>query len=159
MAKIITRPTEKVCKLDKYDPAGTETVTIRQGTQQAHEAMSELYSEVSRILRPVGEADRPIEMRTRVSQAEVMRRAAFLTLIGSTLQIEDEVASDNPGDPPKIIVRPAFNFRTAPNGRSYLDMTESDFMVKGWGRLPPEVCDEIYSKVIEVNAAWGPSGE
>jgi hypothetical protein len=151
MAKPISRPTEKKYLLDKYDPTGEEYVTIRQATQQAHEQMSDLYSEVSRVLRPVGETDRPVEIRTRVSQAEVMRRAAWLTIVDCSLTIDAE----DPAQPPVLL----FKFRKSANGTQFLDMNEQQFLSRAWGLLPPELAEEIYAKVLDLNPMWGASGE
>lgn len=150
MPKHISKPIEKRYALDRYDDTGETYVVVRQATQDAQEQMSDLFSEVSRIVHPADAYGRPVEVKTRVSQAEVMRRAVWLTLADCNLTIED----DDPAKPPK----PVFNFSKAPNGRSYMNVSEVAFLHDCWGVLPPEVAAEIYEKVIDLNVMWTNAG-
>jgi hypothetical protein len=138
MPKAITRPTEKQMRLERFDPEGDTAVTVRQATQKQHEVLVDLFSEASRVFDQ-GDGDK-LEVKTRISPEEIKRRAVYLTLADCNILNADGA--------------PLFRFRATPRGQ-ILDMTELEFDQLGWGLLPPEVADEIYEKVLEVNPLWG----
>jgi hypothetical protein len=143
MPKAISVPVEKVFKLEKFDPTGETTVTIRQATQSSQEQMAEMFSEVTRRMK---DETGVMEVTTKVSSAEVMRRAAWLTMVECNVMNAENTA-------------PLFKFNRAPNGRMYIGMSEAEFSLQAWGELPVELADEIYDKVLELNPQWGNEGK
>lgn len=141
MPKPISTPLEKQFRLDKWDPDGDSSITVRQARQWQHEKREELFAETSRVWREgdMGE----VELKSRVSFSEVTRTEVFLTLVDSNLP--DETG------------KPIFKFRKDGNGRQILDMTSTEFSY-AWGQLEPELCAEIHDKVLEVCPMWKGKG-
>ena len=142
MAKHIGAPLEKTFPLTRWDEKGETTVTIRQARQHEQEKHDNLFAETTRVW---DSGEERVQIKQRVSSGEVIRTEAFLTMAGCNVPDEDGVT-------------PLFQFKIDGNGRSRLDMSPHEFEV-AWGKLPPELADEIHDKVREVNPQWGPQGK
>jgi hypothetical protein len=138
-------PVEETFFLDKTDEAyplevtnegepQRTTVLIRQATQAQHERRSDLFS---KLTSRVGNDPDVVEIVTRFSFPELQRIECFLAVKDCNIEDEDG--------------KPLFKFK---NGV----ISEADFN-RGWGKLPPLVCDEIHQKVLELNPTWGKMGE
>jgi len=141
MAKAITRPIERVLKLEKWAPTAETYVTIRQATQDARAKLYEVYDGATQV---VGDDGRVQEWKLSFRREKAKEVATRLTLVDCNIPDPDG--------------HPLFRFKVATTGRPILDMTPPQF-AEAWGQLPPELADEIYQKVLEVNPQWGPEGE
>jgi len=141
MAKTIGQPLERTIPLEVWDDSKETFVSVRQARQHEQEKHDNLFAETTRVWNT---GDERVEIKQRVSQGEVMRTEAYLTLT------DCNVAEDDGS--------PVFRFKRDSNGRSMLDMTPQQFE-DAWGKLPHELADEIHDKVREVNPQWGPGGK
>jgi len=137
-------PIEKDFVLERtdlaYENEGDPTkVTIRQATQEQNERRSLIHSEVTQIISARSSFGDDLQLRQKWSVEELKRVEVYLTLIGCNLEDEEG--------------KSLFRFKSL-NGHSDLDMTENEFK-KAWGRLPPDIAQEIHEKVLEVNLSWG----
>lgn len=124
---------------DKKYGTGDEStkVTIKQASQVDNERRSQVLAKTVRIIDNQTDVNR-FKLQSEWSMAELMRIEARLTMVGCN--IEDEEG------------KPLFRFKTD-NGLPVLDMNDREFE-RAWGKLPGEVAQEIYSKVLEVNFDW-----
>jgi hypothetical protein len=142
----LSAPIEKTFTLAKTDillnnTGEPTTVTIRQATQRQFERRADAYADLKQ--RVSTEDPEATEYITRFSQFELMRIEASLTVVGCNI-----LGSDG---------EPLFKFRQDSQGRNSL-MDDAAF-TRAWGELPPDVADEIWEKVREVNIRWKPQGE
>lgn len=139
-------PIEKIFVLEKSDAkygndGDPTTVTVRQATQEQHEKRSAVWSEVTQVMGI--EASSEIRLRQKWTLEELKRMEVFLTLVGCNILDEND--------------KPLFRFKQD-GGRQMLDMSDLEFY-RAWGKLEPDVADEIHRKVLEVNKTWsGPLG-
>jgi len=122
----LTAPLEKDFPLERTDLAyDNEGEPTKVTIRQATQARASLNDE--------------LQLRQKWSVEELKRIEVYLTLIGCNLEDEDG--------------KSLFRFKSL-NGHSDLDMTENEFK-KAWGKLPPDIAQEIHEKVLEVNLSWG----
>jgi hypothetical protein len=145
----LSAPLEHEFTLDRSDKLfGTDgestRITIRQATQEQKEKRDVVFSTITRIMSSVTSPDDEVALRQRWSWEELKRVEVFLTLVSCNLL--DENGS------------PLFKFKNDKNGHQNLDMTDVAFR-DAWGKLPPEIADEIHENVRSVNLTWaGPLG-
>ena len=140
----LTAPIEKEFVLDKSDELfgceGDPTrVTIKQATQAQHERRSDLWAEMTQEVFGDRSAPDSVRLIQRISLPELHRIEAYVTMTGSNILGKDG--------------EPLFKFK---DGK--MVMTEPEFNL-AWGKLHPEIVNEIHEKIIEVNPTWGPQGE
>jgi len=138
----LVAPIEETFVLEKSDAKfgndGEPTrVTIRQATQSHNEKRSAIFSEVTRVMdQDVNNEE--IQLRQRWSLEELKRIEIFLTMIDCNILNEAG--------------KPLFNFRSTKTSQE-LDMSLQEFSA-AFGKLPPEVAQEIHDKVLKVNLTW-----
>jgi hypothetical protein len=145
----LAAPIEKDFPLEKSDEiygndGEPSMVTIRQAMQGAQERRTEVFSEVSRVMRtlPKDENDE-IVLRSHWSYEKLKRMEVYLTMADCNVLDYDGTQ--------------LFRFRKD-GDKQVLDMTVHEF-TKAWDRLYPETAEEIHEKVLEVNLTWvGPLG-
>lgn len=138
----LVAPIEETFTLDKSDAQyGTDgeptRVTIRQATQAHNEKRSAIFSEVTRVMGQ-DSSNEEIQLRQRWSLEELKRIEVFLTLIDCNIL-------DEKG-------HPLFSFRNSKNNQE-IDMSLQEFSA-AFGKLPPDVAQEIHDKVLKVNLTW-----
>jgi len=126
---------ERTDKLYGVGSGEATKVTIKQASQLDNERRSQILANNTRILD--SDASR-IKIKSDWSFEELKRKEVQFTLVGSN--IEDIEGGS------------LFKFKTT-GGIPELDMNDLEFE-KAWGKLPTEVAEEIYSKVLEVNFDW-----
>ena len=130
---------------EKYKNAGEPTtVTIRQALQSEHDQRQDIWA----LTKQVYNNDEPGEVQVirNMSMAALRRKEIYLTLIGSNLI---DAAND----------KPLFPSRDGKDGLPKLALHEDQF-ADAWGRLLPDIAEEIHSKVLELNPIWaGAEGE
>jgi hypothetical protein len=117
------------------------TVLIRQAAQHEHEVRQQVFATLERRFNDLA----PDEM-TLVQTAnmeELKRLETWLTLCEANIM-------DDAG-------KPLFPSKKTDKDHSRLAMTKQQFE-EAWGKLPPDVADEIHNKVLEVNIMWGSKG-
>ena len=148
MAYQLTAPVEKTFKLLQADPDGDTTVRIRQATRSAQEQRMDLSAEATRIWND--DAFGEVQVKQRISMAELHRLEVWCTLVDCNILDEGSTEKSE---------KPLFVFKNNRQGQQYLAMTQAEF-ARAWGKLPDEIAEEIYSKVIDLNPQWGSgSGE
>jgi len=130
----------------KYGNTGEPTtITIKQARQHEHLMRQRLYAKLE---RKWSSEDDPDEVRLiqEVSQSDVWREEAFLTLVDSNIL-----------DPEGKLL---FKSKKSKDGdHPYLAMDKQAFYT-AWGLLFPDIALEIMEKIHEVNPLWaGPLGE
>lgn len=144
----LTTPIYKSFTLDRSDARygndGEATIiTVKQAAQHEHERRQQLFATLERRYSDLS-PDQMTLVQT-ISMEEIKRMEVWLTLCESN--IEDEDGKD------------LFPSKKAKNGHPQLALTQGQF-VEAWGKLPPDVAEEIHEKVLEVNFIWsGASGE
>lgn len=132
--RISKKPIEKtfVIETEEY---GKGTITIRQARVGDQLRRQDLVSEASIVINDefLGQ-----EIKQKINQAELKRFDIFLVLVGSDIEEEDSDGN---------FVGAYFKFN---NGHI---ADQAEFNV-AYGRLPIEVADTIYEKVLEVNPHW-----
>lgn len=139
----LTTPLVKDFALERTDLAypsdGDPTkITVRQATQAENERRSLIHSEVTQIINSSSALKEELQLRQQWSIEELKRMEVYLTLVGCN--ILDEDGND------------LFRFKTV-NGRQEIGMNENEFK-RAWGKLPPDIAQEIHEKVLEVNKTW-----
>jgi len=139
----LVAPIEETFTLDRSDAQfGTDgeptRVTIRQATQAHNEKRSAIFSEVTRVMGQDSTSNEEIQLRQRWSLEELKRIEVFLTMIDCNIL-------DEKG-------KPLFGFRSNKSSQE-LDMSLQEFSA-AFGKLPPEVAEEIHEKVLKVNLTW-----
>jgi len=136
--KLSTRPVVKKFKLS-FDPTGETTMTAKQARTADVIAIANLFAETTRSYDDeyVGR----IEYKQKWNHEEFKRECALRTLI--ELDLEDAETE-----------QPLFRFKEGSYG-PVLAMSGSEF-AQAWGILPPELVDEIFANILEVNPQWGP---
>lgn len=130
----------------KYGNTGDPTtVTIKQAREHEHLIRQRLYAKLE---RKWSSEDNPDEVRLiqEVSQADVWREEAYLTLVESNIL-----------DPEGNLL---FKSKKGKNDdHPHLAMDKQAFY-QAWGMLFPDIALEITEKIHEVNPQWaGPLGE
>lgn len=141
-------PLYKTFTLDRsdkrYENEGEATsVTIKQAAQHEHERRQQLFATLERRYSDLS----PDEMTLvqTISMEELKRMEVYLTLCESNIEDENGKA--------------LFPSRKGKGGHPQMTLTQSQFG-EAWGKLPPDVANEIHEKVLEVNFIWsGASGE
>lgn len=146
----LAAPIIKDFPLDKADALfgndGEPTmVTIRQAKQGAQERRTEVFSEISRVMKMLPQDDNDeVTLKSQWSYEKLKRMEVYLTLVDCNVLGYDG--------------KPLFRFKKDGDGNPILDMTVHEFS-KAWNELYPEVAEEIHEKVLEVNLSWvGPLG-
>jgi hypothetical protein len=138
MAFKLSPPIEQTFPLEKtdetYGSKGTQ-VTIKQASQGEHKKRSDIYANI--LTRFQRNSD-TVEVAQRFSPPEMQALEVRLTMTDCNIVGEDD--------------KPLFKFAKDGKGRSYLEDI-SAFQL-AWDSLPTEVCQEIHSKVLEVNPSW-----
>ena len=138
MSKRVSKPVTEIKQLTRWDPAGEDTVTIRQATQGVVEGLENFRTSNNEYQWNDREQGKTV-MKTNRGSAEIRRLQVRETLVGSNLQ-------DTEGQP----VFKTFHFEN-----------ESDILSfnRAWEALDPELAKEIFEKILEVNPQWAPLGE
>lgn len=144
----ISLPTVKTLILDKSDKkyknkGEPTTVTIRQARQAEHDLRMDTWA----LTRQVYDDANPgrVETIRNMSLATLRVDEVYYTLVGSNLV-------DSEG-------KEVFPSKQGNDGIPQLALTKDQFKV-AWGRLWPDIADEIHEKVLEVNPLWrGLEGE
>lgn len=119
------------------------TVTIKQALRHEHDSRNRLFAKVER--RWSEEDDETIRLVQEVAMVDVYAEEAWLTMVECNIQDVDE--------------SPMFPSVKGKDGHPRLKTNKNQFM-KAWGRLFPDINEEIIEKIHEVNLLWaGPSGE
>ena len=122
----------------KYGVGDESTkVVIKQASQMDNERRSNVLSKTTRLFDNETGLTK-FKLTSEWSMAELMRMEVRLTLVGCN--IEDENG------------KPLFKFKTE-EGVPVMDMTDREFE-RAWGKLPGDIAQEIYEKVLEVNFDW-----
>lgn len=134
MAGLSIKPITKNYVLD-YD--GISTVEIKQATTGAVRRLAELFADQTQVF----DSRNPnlSQVRRNWNYETLKMERVYATLCGSDLKWEDET--------------PVFRFKESKNGSEIAD--KSEFMAT-WDRLPPELAEEIYRCVIDLNIIWDP---
>lgn len=149
MPLVITKGIAETYPLDKADPSGETTVTIKPATVAEQAQRDELFAKQVRTYR-AGSPD-AIEIKGDSTFAQRQALEVFLTLVDSNLMFqEQDPKGAAQGDP-----KPLFAIGRKPNGEPYLNMTRSQFL-EAWGKLAQPVADEIHGKVLVKNPSWDP---
>jgi len=129
---------ERADKKYKNDGDPT-TVTVKQARQHEHERRQLLFAKLE---RKWNSDDNPDEIRVvqEISQAEVWREEAWLTLVESNIL-----------DPEGKLL---FKSAKSKNDHPRLSMDKQSFC-QAWGMLFPDIAEEIVEKIHEVNVLWG----
>lgn len=140
-------PVYKTMTLDRSDERyGNDgvptTVVIRQASQQEHERRQQLFSTLERKYSDLQPDE--VTVVQNIPMEELKRLETYLTLCECNLQ-------DEKGE----LLFPSKNVNDHPR----LDMTKGEFD-KAWGKLLPDIADEIHEKVLDINILWsGRRGE
>jgi len=122
-----------------YGNEGEATkVTVFQATQAENERRALVHSEVTQIINAQSSMDAELRLYQKWSMEELKRIEVYLTMVGCN--ILDRNGND------------LFRFKNG-DDHAHLDMTEAEFR-KVWGKIPPDVAQEIHEKVLEVNITW-----
>jgi hypothetical protein len=125
---------------EKYKNEGDPTfVTIKQAAQEEAEQRAQILSEVTRVVEQ-RRSNSVIKVSQNWSFELLKKWEVYLTLVECNIRNEDGTS--------------LFNFQKKGRG---LDMNIDDFS-KAWGRLFPDIADEIHEKVMEVNVDWSLEG-
>lgn len=140
----LVAPIEKKFDLERTDANHKNTgdptfITIKQAAQEEAEQRSQVLSEVTRVVEN-SKANNVIKVSQNWSMELLKKWEVYLTLVDCNIRNEDDT--------------PLYKFLTKGRG---LDMTMDQFS-KAWGRMFPDVCDEIHEKVLEVNLDWSGEG-
>jgi hypothetical protein len=136
----ILEDTDKRYKNDG-DPT---TVTIKKAAQHEHERRQDFFKRMERKFTPSDDADdMEVTLIQDLSQEALKKLEVQITMVGCNIL-------DEKG-------KPLFKFTTR-NGHPEMAMHPVKF-AEAWGKLPPDVANEIHDKVVEVNFQWGPEGE
>jgi hypothetical protein len=129
---------------ERYGNDGEPTeVTIRQASQHEHERRQDLFSKLERKYSDLSPDE--VTVVQNIPMEELKRLETFLTLCDCNLLDEN-------GDP-------LFPSKRDRNGHPRMSLSKTQFDL-AWGKLPPDVAEEIHEKVLEVNLIWrGRSGE
>ena len=138
MPKKVALPVTKICKLEKWDPTGETTVTVRQATQGVVDKLENFRTSNNEYQWDDKEQGKTT-MRTNRGSAEIRR-----------LQVRETMESSNLPGPDDMPLFKTFSYKN-----------DSDILAweKSWDTLPPELAEEIVEKVYEVNPQWAPKGE
>jgi len=125
-------------KLIRSDASGDTFVTIRQAMQGQQEERARLFDEITRVIRDqnYGQVD---EIKQRISMEELKRVEVRLTLVDCNILDRDGQT-------------PLFTF-VDDGVAKRLSMTETRFNEQ-WGKLPPEVAQEISEMTLKCNPSW-----
>lgn len=126
------------CDLRYGNEGDPTTVTIRQATQAEHGRRMDLFATLERKWNQIDPDE--IHLVQTVSSEEIKRLEVWLTM--GECNILDETGN------------PMFPSKTGKNGLPVLAMNQHQFN-ETWGRLYPDICEEIQDKVREVNPLWG----
>jgi hypothetical protein len=112
-------------------------VTVKQARQGEAELRANYFAKLERKWND----DTPGEVTLiqNIGYEELKRLEVWLTLVECNLEDENGKALF----PSKQV-----------GGHPVLAMTKQQFF-DTWSRLPPDIADEIHSKVLEVNPLWG----
>lgn len=136
-------PIEKTFTLDKTDETHETTgtyVTIKQASQGEHKKRSDIYANL--LTRFQRDSDM-VEVVQRFSPPELQALEVRITMTDCNILGEDD--------------KPLFKFAKDAKGRQFIE--DNMAFQRAWDLLPVEVCEEIHSKVLEVNPTWGNQGE
>lgn len=123
----------------KYGTDGSPTkITVRQATQAQNEKRELIYAEVTQVFAKNGGKTPDVQFKQMWSQERLKRMECFLSMVSCNIEDEDGTG--------------LFIFKKI-GDKQYLDMTDIEFE-KAWGRLPPDVAQEIHNKVLLVNLQW-----
>ena len=136
--------TFELTKIDKaYDNDGDPTtVTIVQASQHQHAERQSIFAKIERKINT--EFPDEVTLSSTATVEELSRLEVYLTLVDSN--IED------------IDGKPMFRSKKDKDGIPYLAMQKKAF-INAWGSLPPDICDAIHKKVLEINLQWSEEGE
>lgn len=141
-------PIYKTMSLDRSDARygndGEPTiVTIRQAAQHEHERRQQQFSTLERRYSDLSPEE--VTLVQNIPMEEIKRLEVYLTLCECNI-LDDED-------------KPLFPSKKDKNGLPQLVMTKHAFDM-AWGKLPPDIAEEIHDKVLEVNIVWsGRRGE
>lgn len=125
---------------EKYGTDGeSTTVTVKQASQMEHETRQQLFAPLER--RYNNKEPELLSYVQTISMEELKRLECWLTICECNIQDEEGKAMF-PSRKSKVGSHPE------------LAMTRGQFN-EAWGKLPPDVCNEIHEKVLEVNLIWG----
>lgn len=137
-----TFPLEKTDKRYANDGEPT-TVTIKQALRHEHDARNRLFAKVER--RWSDSDEETIRLVQDVAMVDVYAEEAWLTMVECNIQDADGTLM--------------FPSKKGKNGHPELKMSKAEFK-NAWGRLFPDINEEIIDKIHEVNLLWaGPVGE
>lgn len=141
MARLSIRPITRTFALTTVEDGGN--VTIRQARTGDLVKLGDLFAEQTQIWDT--EDGDTIKLQKKWNPEELKRERARVTITGCDLVWDDD--------------SPIFRFREGKNGPE-LAMSQVEFNT-AWGALPPEVSQEIYEAVVEMNPSFNPakSGE
>jgi len=149
MSLVITRGLPETYKLDRSDPSGETYVVIKPATVAEQAKRDELFSNQVRTYR-AGQPD-AIEIRGETTPSTRKALEVFLTMVDCNITYQPLGANGEPsGDAVSL-----FKFGKTNLNEPRLDMDRVSF-ADAWGRLPQEVADEIYEKVMRKNPQWDP---
>lgn len=128
----------------RYGNDGEATeVTIRQASQLEHERRQNKFSTLERKYSDLSPDE--VTVVQNIPMEELKRLETYLTLCECNIVDEDG--------------KPLFPSVKSKSGPPHLSMTKSQFDT-AWGKLPPDVAEEIHDKVLDVNFIWsGKRGE
>lgn len=129
---------------ERYGNEGDSTiVTIRQASQQEHERRQQQFATLERKYSDLSPDE--VTVVQNIPMEQLKRLETYLTLCECNIVDEDDKA--------------LFPSKKDKNGHPRLDMTKQAFET-AWGKLPPDIAEEIHDKVLEVNIVWsGRRGE
>ena len=118
-------------------------VTIKQALRHEHDTRNRLFAKVER--RWSQDDDQTVRLVQEIAMVDVYAEEAWLTVVEcNILDADGELM---------------FPSKKGKNGHPALSMTRGAFM-EAWGRLFPDINEEIIEKIHEVNLLWaGPLGE
>ena len=138
MSRQIAKPVEIMKPLTKWDLAGEDYVTIRQATQGVVDKLENFRTSNNEYQWNDKEQGKTV-MKTNRGSAEIRRLQVRETLVGANLKGED--------------AQPVFKTFCFKNDKDVLAFDAA------WDAFPPELAEEIFEKVLEVNPQWAPKGE
>lgn len=122
--------------LDLADPTGDTTVVVRQVTVGDQIELENLFADQTQVWN--GTQDRAVRISRRWNFEELKRHRVWRTLLACNIVTEEGKDwfefSIKAGEP---VPGPKNRFFSA------------------WDALPPEVAEEIYTYVLEMNPQWG----
>ncbi len=138
MSRKVSKPVEEIKQLTRWDTAGEDFVQIRQATQGVVEMLENFRTSNNEYQWDDKEQGKTT-MKTNRGSAEIKRLQVRETLTGSNLAYEDG-----------SVVFKVFQPKT-----------DKDIAVfnQCWEAIDPELAEEIYEKILEVNPQWAPQGE